>query len=127
MAVLKSACAASTCFCNDATTACCAFRLLSACTFSCSEAMPWFASSMVPAIAFSALQGGLGLHQLGAGRFQSRLCVDDIARSRALSGLLGGLSCRHLRAQAVNHGGRSAGLRLELRGIEHGDQVSSLY
>ena len=41
--------------------------------------------------------------------------------------MLGGLSCRHLRAQAVNHGGRSAGLRLELRGIEHCDQVSSLY
>src|SRR5438128_1388291 len=47
MAVLKSACAASTCFCNDATTACCAFRLLSACTFSCSEATPWFASQVL--------------------------------------------------------------------------------
>src|SRR6058998_1176408 len=74
-----------------------------------------------PAIAFSALQGGLGLHQLGAGRFQSRLCVDDIARSRALSGLLGGLSCRYLRAKAVNHGGSSTGLRFELRGIEYSD------
>src|SRR5436309_14976271 len=41
--------------------------------------------------------------------------------------LLGGLSCRYLRAQAVNHGGSSASLRLELRRLEHCDQISSRY
>ena len=77
-----------------------------------------------PAIALNPLQHGFGLRQLSTGGLQASLCIHNITGGGSFRRLLRVLRLRNFVTKAGNGCSGGTFLRLQLRGVENGNQVS---